>query len=268
MSSEVVMPRNFDVRQIGIGQVKQLSTGGKAMYIGYAGQQQFCLQTPSMKAPFGLSMWPSDNGGPDKYSIDLSFDGRESREALQVFYDALQAIDKRMVLDAMENSQSWFKKKYPSVDVVEALYTPTVKFAKDRATGEINTNFEPTFKMSLPFKDGRFQCPAFGSRREEIDLNEVLQSGRSKGARVQAIVQLCSVWIVGSKFGLTWKVRQLKIEEPVRLTGYAFKATEEDAEVDEVEDAVVVVRRTNTNANANANMMEESDEEGAPQRDE
>ena len=273
-TSEVILPRNFDIRQLTYGQPKQQTTGGKTIYINY-GDKHCYMQTPEMKAPFGISVWPSDNGGPDKYSLDLSFEGREVREQLQSFFDSLNAVDKRLVNDAMDNSQLWFKKKYPSVDVVEALYSPTVKYSKDRETGEISNRYAPTFKMSMPFKDGKFQFPAYGSRREELDLNEVIQSGRSKGARIKAIVQLGSVWIVGNKFGLSWKVRQLMLSEPVRLTGYAFQATEEDAPEDDEEPAMpVVVKRAvpppakassaaaPKRSSAASAMMPESDDEG------
>ena len=271
-SSEVVLPKNFNIGQLSYGIPKQQSTGGKTIFIAYAGQQLY-MQTPAMKAPFGISMWPSDNGGPDKYSIDLSFEGRESREQVQAFFDALQAIDKRLVNDAMENSQAWFKKKYAAVEVVEALYSPTVRYSKDRETGEINERYAPTFKMSLPFKDGKFLFPAFGSRREEIDMHEAYTNARSKGARVQAIVQCSAIWIVGNKFGLMWKVRQLKLEEPVRLSGYAFQATDDDAPEEEEEEVVPVVRRIAAppaakkappaNPSGDGLMMAESDEEEA-----
>ena len=267
-ANEIVLPKHFDISRLTYGQPKQQSTGAKTIFIGYGGKQLY-LQTPEMKAPFGVSVWPSDNGGPDKHSIELSFEGRELREPLEQFFNVVSSIDKRLTHDAMDNSQLWFKKKYPSVDVVEALQTPTIKYSKDRETGEVNTRYAPTFKMTLPLKDGKFQFPCYGSKREEIDLNDVIQSGRSKGARVQAIVQLSAVWIVGTKFGLMWKVRQLKISEPVRLAGYAFQPTEEDAPDDEEDDAEVpapVVRRIAAPPSARrvaaaGGMMAESDED-------
>lgn len=238
-TNEVILPKNFDIAKISFGQPKQQATGGKTLFISYAGNQ-FHMQTPEMKAPFGVSVWPSDNGGPDKYSLDVSFDGLETREALQTFFDAIKAIDKRLVADAMENSTLWFKKKYPSVDVIEALYSPSIRYSKDRETGEVNTRYAPTFKMSLPLKDGKFTFPAYGDRRAELDLFELVSSGASKGARCRAIVQLSAVWIVGTKFGLMWKVRQLQLlTNSSSLKAWAFQKTDEDA--DEELDAEPVV---------------------------
>ena len=232
----IVIAKNFDITRLTFGQPKQQANGGRTIFIAYAGKQLY-MQTPDMKAPFGVSVWPSDNGGPDKHSIDLSFEGRETSEPISQFFDALQQIDSRVVRDGNENSQLWLKKKFPSEDVVRALYTPTIKHSKNRETGEEDNRYAPTFKMTLPFKDGQFQCPCYRSRREEVDLHEVIQSGRSKGARVQAIVQLSAIWVVGQKFGLMWKVRQLKISEPVRLSGYAFVPTDDDAPEDDEEEA-------------------------------
>jgi hypothetical protein len=265
-SSEVILPKNFDIRKLSYGLPKQQATGGKTIFISYDSQQLY-LQTPAMKAPFGVSMWPSDNGGPDKYSLDLSFEGRESREGVQAFFDTLQSIDKRLVIDAMENSQAWFKKKYASVEVVEALFSPTVRYSKDRETGEVTQRYAPTVKMTLPFKDGKFLFPSFGSRRDEIDLLEAYNSARTKGARFQVIFQISAIWVVGSKFGAMLKVRQLKMEETVRLSGYAFQATEEDAPEDDEDVAAAakapVVRRIAAPPAAAANklMMAESEEE-------
>lgn len=229
-TNEVILPKNFDISKLSFGQPKQQATGAKTIFISYAGNQ-FHMQTPEMKAPFGISVWPSDNGGPDKYNMDVSFDGLDSREALQVFFDAIKAVDKRMVSDAMDNSQQWFKKKYPSIDVVEALYSPSIRYSKDRETGEVNTRYAPTFKMSLPLKDGKFNFPAYGDRRSELDLFDIVQSGASKGARCRAIVQLSAIWIVGNKFGLMWKVRQLQLlTNSSSLNSWAFQKTEEDAE--------------------------------------
>jgi hypothetical protein len=54
------------------------------------------------------------------------------------------------------------------------------------------------------------------------------QPSKGKGARVTAIIQLNSLWIVGGKFGLTWKVSQLRITMPQVSSGYAFVPLPED----------------------------------------
>jgi hypothetical protein len=241
-TSDIILPKNFAVDRITYSNPKQLETGAKSIYISY-NEKQLLVQTPDMTAPFGVSMWPGERGAPDKYNIDVSFTGRESRPQLQSFFDMLEAISERVITDAMENAQSWFKRRFPSRDVVEALYTPIIKYSKDRNTGEINTQYPPNFKMSLPFRDGQFQFPVYDGKRNPLNLLDIATSDtRGKGSRVSAIVQCSAVWIAASKFGVTWKVRQLRISEPARLTGYAFQKTEEEEDDEEGEELEVVAK--------------------------
>jgi hypothetical protein len=267
MSGEIIQPKDFVISRLSYGAPKQQNNGGKTIYISYA-DKQLLMQTPVMTAPFGVSVWPSDNGGPDKYNLDVSFDGMDGKEPLRQFYAVLEAMDERVVNDAMENSQLWFKKRFPSKDVVLALYTATIKQHKDRETGEVTNQYAPKFKMSLPMRDGKFSFPVFDSKRASIDIFDVINSeGRGKGSRVQAIVMCSCVWIVGTKFGVTWKVRQLKLSEPAKLKGYAFVRTEDD---DEEEDEVAADAQAAGSgapkpaAAANCSLLESSDEEDGP----
>lgn len=264
-ANEIVLPKNFDIAKLSFSQPKQLTTGGKTIFVNYSGNQ-LLMQTPDMKTPFGVSVWPGDNGGPDKYSLDLSFDGFESREPVRQFLDVVNVIDDRMINDAMENSQLWFKKKYPSKEVVVELYTKSLRHSKDRETGEVNTRYAPTLKMALPIKDGRFQFPTYGDRRNELDLFEMVQSGSSKGARCRAIVHLSGVWIVGTKFGLSWKVKQLQVcMNSKSLSKWAFQKTEEDASDEEPEESEVASvgapKTASTSKKAEGVMIAESDDE-------
>lgn len=235
--SDILLPKNFDVTRMTFGQPKQLENGGKTVYISY-NDRNLLVQTPEMSAPFGVSVWPGERGAPDKYNVDMSFSGKESRPPLQTFFSMLEQISDRVITAAMENSQSWFKRReFPSRDVVEALYTPIIRFSKDRDTGEINNQYPPNFKLSLPFREGKFQFPAYDNNRAEVDMLALIASNtRGKGSRVSAIAQCTGVWLAGGKFGVTWKVKQLRIIAPQSLPAFAFQRTEEDGDL--VEDDV------------------------------
>jgi hypothetical protein len=144
----------------------------------------------------------------------------------------LQNISNFVLDSALENSNTWFKKKYPSRDVVEAIFNSNIRYSKDKTTGEISNAYPPTFKMNLPYRDGNFTFPCYGASRDPISLMDIMnQPSRGKGARVTAIMQLNSLWIVGGKFGLTWKVSQLRVVMPQISSGYAFVHMADDDEV-------------------------------------
>jgi hypothetical protein len=186
------------------------------------------LQTPEMFAPFGMQKW--DN---DKYSIDLSFKGLEGRDSLKMFYDKMSELDEKLIDDGVANSFEWLKKKGASREVVKALYTRLVRHPVDKNTGEISTKYPPTFKLTLPWKNGAFQCEVFDSNRNLVDLSTV----ETKGSRIVAIIQCLGIWVAAGKYGCTWKVLQMRVAPPQKIKGYAFKETENDLiEDEEVDD--------------------------------
>jgi hypothetical protein len=211
-----------------------LDNGGKIVYVSYS-KAPLIVQTPAMAVPFGMSRWEGDNNnGAVKYSIDLSFKDMDTNPSAKAFYKMLADLDARLVEHGFGNQQTWFKgKRYGSKEIVEALYTPMIKHAKDKTTGERTDDYPPTFKVTVPFKDNAFACDVFNSERELVDLNAI----DTKGSKVTAIIQCTGVWFAGGKFGVSWKVVQMKVApNKTKIVGYALVDLDDDDE-DEEEDA-------------------------------
>lgn len=225
---DIVLPNEFDASKLSFYSPKVQDNGAKVIYLSYEGKKLF-LQTPEMSAPFGMSKW--DNDGKVKYSLDLSFKGKESREVLNKFFENMRAMDKKLVEDGLNNSQAWFKKKYTSFDVVDALYTPVIKFPKDK-NGDVTDKYPPTMKLSLPHNGTQFTCDVYDKNKNPCDLTTI----ETKGSRVSAIIQCTGIWIAGSKFGCSWRVKQLQITPPATIKGYAFRPIDDDDEKDIDED--------------------------------
>ena len=216
----IILAKQFDIKALSLGNLRTLDNGGKMVYLNYRGQP-LSVQTPELKAPFGISNWEGT-----KYTLDVSLAGHDgSKPGVSKFFQLLSSLDEFMIEQGMANSMSWFKKRLTSPDVVDALYTRNVKFPKDRTTGEITDKYPPTFKMSLPYRDGRFVCEAYDGSQERLDLSTL----DLKGAKVAAIIQCLGVWVAGGKFGCSWKVVQLRVVLPASINGYAFRQIE-DAE--------------------------------------
>lgn len=246
-ANHVILPKDFNPALLTFSEPRQLESGGRSIYLSYDGQP-FSVQTPEMAAPFGMSNYRDRAGGagPDKWTLDLSFKGINDRPNMRTFFTLLETLDRLVVEYALANSQTLFKKRHTSAEVVAALYTPAIKFAKDRNTGEVNERFPPTFKMALPLKDGRFLCETYDSRRTRTELTDV----ETKGSSVTAITRCVAIWVINGKFGVTWKAQQLKITPSSSLHGYAFKETDEDSSVkggnasDDDNDDIIVPRAT------------------------
>jgi hypothetical protein len=224
--NSVILAKDFDIKHIKLGALRTLDNGGKVVYVNYKGSP-LIIQTPKLKAPFGLSNWEG------KYSVDLSLSGYDgSIEGVTTFFNVLSQLDEQMLEQGMANGMAWFKRKMASTDVVDALYTRNVKFPKDRNTGEITDKYPPTFKLSIPTRDGKFQVDAYDVKKEKIDISSV----ELKGAKITALAQCLGLWVAGGKFGCSWKVIQLRVEPLESIQGYAFhdmdESQKEESDID------------------------------------
>lgn len=221
MSKLIVKVSDLNVSNLSIGQVKLLESGGKACSINYSyGSTPGPLTTQigPLNLPYGMNVF--DKAGPVKYSMDLSLRGYEDDEKVRSVYQAFSALDEWMIDQGVKNCKQWFKADLTR-DVVKAFYTPMIKIAKDKMGNP--SNYPPTIKINLKKnKDNSFDVKTYDSeRRPYVDtpLSDLLV----KGAKVTAIVQCTSVWISGSKFGLSWKATQIRMEAvPESIRDYAF----------------------------------------------
>jgi hypothetical protein len=250
-SNDIIVAKNFDANYVSYGEVKKNpKTQGKSIYINYGGPgKSIILQTPEMRCPFGINKWAGENGAPDKYDINLSFDGRNVEGPVKTFFEVLNSLDEKLVDDTMVNAKKWFGKPFPNREVVDALYSKTVRYSKDKETGEISTKYEPTFKATLPMKEGKFDVTVWDHQsRTELNLEDIIESGSSRGAQIKLLVSLTGVWIVGNKFGLTWKVKQMIINRaPARIGRECAFVADDDfpaasAVSNDDEDAPAIVR--------------------------
>jgi len=259
----IILPSEFNPKKITFDAPRNLGTnGGKIIYVSYGGKP-LIFQTPEMIVPFGMNKWDGD-----KYTLDLSFKGKESRDNLQTFFDGLVELDKTLIKAGLDNCQTWFKKKYTSLDVVEALYTPSIKHAKDKMTGEITDKYPPTFKLNLPYRDGAFNCEVYDKSKNLVDLNSI----ETKGSKVSAIIKCMGIWIAGGKYGCSFRVMQMRVTPPQNLKGYAFKEIDDKCEDDieehddegtvaEVEGDVPVATNDDTKDGEENDFIESSDDD-------
>jgi hypothetical protein len=232
MSSSVVYPSSFNSKNISISAPRQLQSGAKQAYLNYGGERLVMQTAVSMSVPFGLNM--ADKFGPPEYSVELSFRQSEQRPEIKEFMDVIAQMDDKMIEEGVKNSKSWFKGELGR-DVVKAFYTPSLKYSKDKE-GNI-LNYPPNLKLKLRKINNDFETKFYdinGSPYKGIPVEDLLV----KGVQVTAIVECAGVWFAGSKFGLTWRAKQIAIHKlPEKIADFAFKGLgSAKAVVEDVED--------------------------------
>ena len=222
---KVMQPSEFDVSTVTYTEPKKFGdAGGKIIYMNID-RSRIALNTPKMRIPFGLNKY-QDAGKPPKYSLDMSFNDMENNEKIKNFYEKLQELDSKIIKDAKKNSLLWFKKKTLSEAVAKELYSSCVKHSKDKETGERNDKYPPTVNVKLPYYDGAFNCDVFNDKKEEVTDN--LENCIQKMQNVTAIIECNGIWFAGGKFGTSWKIKQLKLDQVQNYNKYSFRDDEED----------------------------------------
>ncbi len=216
-SSGIIRDNIIDTSLITLSEIKGQKTAGQSVFIRYDGNP-LMIETPTMSCPFGVSNYVNERGeSSEKWTMQLSF-GKDPSGPVQDLLRSMQAFDDFMLEKACENSVPWFTRRNLTKDSASMLYTPLVRFAKDKITGEVNDRYPPTVRFNVATMDGKFIVPTYNSEHKKINLSDV----DTKRARVNAILQCTHMWIAGGRFGTTWKAVQLLVVPGESIQGFAF----------------------------------------------
>jgi len=262
----VLLPKQIDVNKLKYSEVKTMKSGSKQIYVNY-GSEKLTIQTPSLYLPYGISPPYSekDNNEPsEKFipgsSLDVSFRGIDENPKIKTFCDKLKEIEQKIIDDAFENRQAWFKDDFDGNKLfVKKLFSPIVKVDKDKNTGKELGKYPPTFKAKIAVdynKNPQIECVDMDNN--ELDFLEIFKN--LKGARSILIVQLTGIWLAGGKYGCSWKVCSGKFQIAQNVKVNFVLDSEEDEEEDE-EEIVPDINIKNNKKNVARQVPSEEEEE-------
>ena len=213
MASMIVDASEFSPEQhIIYTRPKANAAGGKSVGI---------LNTLSKKAlyihsPLMMTWGAAEFEGNGKFDMSLQFPREEfTNPATTQFLKVLTEFENKIKKDARTNSRDWFGKQSLSEDVVEALFSPMLKYRKDQKTGEPDKTSMPTLKVKLPVWDGKYNFELFDTQNNRLIPNEngaTLPVLIPKGCEVACILMCGGIWFANGKFGLTWKAYQIVVK--------------------------------------------------------
>lgn len=199
------------VASISLGAPKVNSAGGKAIDINNTTTKKAVLiRIPKTKC-WGIDAKEFD--GKKKFSLGIAFPLKPTPESTAVIAN-FRELDEYVKNQAIANSKDWFNKPKMSMEVVEALYSPCLRYSKTE-TGEPNYEKPPAFNLKVPFwNDGRCDSEVY-----MFDNTLVFPSGDAlieetvpKGSYITALIQCGGIWFAGGKFGITFKLKQACVQ--------------------------------------------------------
>ena len=112
--------------------------------------KSFYMSTPLMLT-WGVNRYQDENTGKVSYDMALQFPIDEyNNDDCVKFLKNMQAMEEKIKADAITNSKEWFNKTKLTADAVDALWTPLLKYPKDKNdTSEYDYSRPPTIKVKV-----------------------------------------------------------------------------------------------------------------------
>jgi hypothetical protein len=172
--------------------------------------------------------YPSNNykiNNSKRSRIKTSKKLKTNREAFQ---RNLKAFEDKIKSDALIYSKEWFGKVHKSAEIIEELFTPLLKYPKNKATGEYDYSKQPTIRLKLPQWEGVWKTEIY-----DEESNRLYPSTENpgltpldylkKGSNIASLIQFAGIWFVNGKFSASWKLVQAVVQKPrAQLQGQCF----------------------------------------------
>jgi len=215
----VLTASNFKIDTISFGKHKPNINGGYNIELTVGnGSEEILIQTPKMRAPFGIS---TDKTNPFKKSLDVSFQGIDLNPSIKSLRELIENVDSLTIDYALKNSKTFFKKELAR-DIIAEYYYSGIKLSKKE-------QYSDTFKFKLLYlkpnpeknlPNGKYLTSFWSIKGEELNDNDL-----DKGDSVKCLIKPQMLWVANRSFGITWVCTQVCIHKQQKMSGYAFKKT-------------------------------------------
>ncbi len=238
MASDMVIPgASFNpASDMKYTKPKVNSVGGRSVGIVNSKTSSVLNLSSPLMLTWGVQSFTDEKSGKVSYDLALQFpnEGFET-PATKKFLENMTAFEKKIKEDAIANSKEWFSKPKMTSDAVDALWTPILKYPKNKDTLEADTSRAPTIKVKLPFWDGAWKdLELYDTDMQPVfpdPMNPALspQDLIAKGSHIAVSIQCGGIWFANGKFGVTWKLFQAIVKPKMSLKGKChIKLDEED----------------------------------------
>lgn len=231
MADTIIDGTTFNAQNIMYSAPKANAQGGKSINILNPGTKSGLRIAAPLLLTWGASDFvdPKTGVSNGKYDLSLQFPSAEyNTEDAEAFLKNMVALEEKIKADALTYSKDWFGKVHKNSEVVDALYTPMLKYSKNKETGEPDLTKAPTLRVKIPMWEGVWKCEIYDEDENKLYPSPANPTATpieflQKGINVATLIQCGGIWFANGKFGVTWKLVQAVAQKPRgSLTGSCF----------------------------------------------
>ena len=214
----------FNISDLDITAPKLNKSGGKSANLLYKPTKKSLyvnMQVPMLT--WGANVFRDPQSGKETYDLALQFPRKDySSPETDTLLAKFQALETLIKTEAVKNCMAWFNKKM-TPELVDAAWTPMLKYSKDKETGEPDMTKSPTLKIKLPQYDGKFNCEIYDPNGNMMYPNDKSADTPMdlipKGVNIVAIIQCGGLWFANKAFGCTWRLFQVVVQPKPSMKG-------------------------------------------------
>jgi hypothetical protein len=246
--------------------------GAKSIGILNAGANSATYISTPLMLTWGVNEYIDEKSGKVSYDLALQFPNEEyAKDDTTNFMNNMIEFENKIKADAITNAKEWFGKTKMSEDAIDALWTPMLKYPKDKNSGESDTNRAPTLKVKIPYWEGEWKTELYDVNQRAIfpdPENSAITPKDlvAKGSHV-AVVLLCGgIWFANGKFGVTWKLFQGVVKPKATMRGTChiqLSSEDKDRMIKQTlnDDALDDDEEEQSDAHVSSTAVDDSDEE-------
>ena len=197
-------------------------SGGKSVGITNTNTSKSLYISTPLMLTWGVNEWGDEQTGRKSYDFNLQFPREEYESpATKKFLEVMTEMENKIKNDAVKNHKEWFGKPKMSLEVIDALFHPMLRYPKDQMTGDIDTTKRPTMRVKLDYWENEFKCEIYDLNHKLLFPNENISPVDliPKGTNVAVILRCGGLWFANGKFGCTWKLEQAVVKPRASLRG-------------------------------------------------
>jgi hypothetical protein len=250
------------------------SSGGKSVGILNKNTMKSTYLSTPLMLTWGCNENDFDGSGKFSYDLSLQFPSDEwASPATSSFLNAMVEFEAKIKADAIVNAKDWFNKPKMSPEVVDALFTPMLRYPKDKETGESDRSRAPTLRIKIPFWEGDFKTELYDPTGVALypgDSGETPMTLIPKGVNIAAVIQCGGIWFANGKFGVTWRLFQAAVKPKATLRGKCLinLSSEDTDKLNETTPAETAAAETAAAEEDSCEIVEDSAEEEEEEEEE
>lgn len=237
--------KHFNPESITFGAAKTNKQGGKSIPIYFNGEKPV-IQFPKTNTYGLVGQAPMDNpNGPKKYSVNLRLTkGSDMCKTMISF-------ENQVIKWITAHGGECLGQADQPEAVIRALFYPVVKYPKDKDTGKIFTDRDPTMKLKVSQWEGVWKVELFDAEgnvifhpgmtalvdpedpeSDEMPVDPTDPELAPSGTEMVGLMQCNGIWVAGGRCGVTWQLVQAQTKQPVRIKGFCIQPDSDDEDGD------------------------------------